>query len=434
MNKKLTLGASTATGRTETQNIPVIVTRNDIERHGLPIPTEKDFNDMRYVGEDLVRSTDSMKRLTQWLNKAQDRFNRGLPIFREAAAFREETGYAFRGMQPPDWYSELVEDRRYQAVIASSGAGPYADLHSVIMTWMVLKLRGVSDTSNWFRPTDALTHKLLATDLKGTVVADLHLPMDAFYIELPAGVFYIEDPRTGWHEVRVLTVARGRITQRTIDIARAAGDHTADESAISERLLIECYGEPNPNSRDPFDDSWIFMSYVLRAPEMSIEEVIESSVRNREMEKMNRGRCGDHVMRGVELREFLLKFVLNLCIYLGSDKAKVEHTHADEIKRLQGDKKWKHLRKNVQERIQRLKDERIFEVGTDVKVDAEVREYVRRGGVGGYSQTYRTLVRGHWRNQAHGTGWKQRTRKWIEPHVRGVDLPTKVVGHNYKVK
>jgi hypothetical protein len=372
-------------------------------------------------------------RITRLLNEVQRRYERHLPIFREAASLREEIGFLAPDMRAPGWYSELLEDSRYKNAAAKKGVSIF-DLHSTIMTWIVLKLREISDTSNWFRPTEALTYKLLATDLKGTVVADLHLPMNAFYIELPPGVLYIEDVSTGWHEVRVLTVVRGELTQRTLDVARANGDHTVDEAILGERILIECYAEPNENSRDPFDDSWLFMSYILHSPETSIEDAIEASDRKSDALRMSRGRCGDRVMDVHGLRKFLMHFVLNLCIYLGSEKAKVGHIHAEEIKRLRGDKKWKHLRKNVQDRIQRMESDRIFDVGSDVAISSEIREHVRHSGAGSYTQTYRTVVRGHWRNQAHGPGRVQRTRKWIEPHVRGADLPTRTVGHNYKVE
>ena len=149
---------------------------------------------------------------------------------------------------------------------------------------------------------------------------------------------------------------------------------------------------------------------------------------------MNRGRLGERLLDGLEVRNVLLKFVLNFCIYLGTERGTAKHIHKDEIERLHQGKKFKNLRAPVQEKIRRLQNDRVFEVGTEVKVDEELREIVRTEGTGGYRLTYRTLVRGHWRNQAHGPARALRTRKWIEPHVRGTELPTKVVGHTYEIK
>lgn len=382
-----------------------------------------------------VREPNSFNHLKSLLLKSNERFKRGLPIFREAALFREETGAMWRGMDTPSWYTELRDDPLYRAITtAHSGTNnfPEIDMHSTMMAWVRMKLRDVSGTSNWFRPTEALTYKLLATDLRGAIVADIHLPMDAFYIEMPPGVFYLEDPRTGWHEVRTLTLTQGEITQRTLDLVDKRHDSTVMDTPLGKRLLVECYGEPNQNSRDPFDDAWLFMSYLLEDPNAEVSEVVVSKNSSPTLMR-TRGRCGDRIMDGTEIREFLLKFVLNFSIYLGSEKVRVEHIHEGEIKRLQGDKKWKSLRKNVQDRINEMRRDRVFEVGSDVVVDASIREYVRNGGTG-QSLTYRSIVRGHWRNQAHGPGRALRTKKWIEPHIRGAELPTKVVGHNYKVK
>jgi hypothetical protein len=376
----------------------------------------------------------STARLESGFRKIHEKFRKKQPLFREAAIFREEACSAWsKGAPVPSWFSELLADPWHEA--AREFSGGRLDVHSILMLWVGMKLRSVSDTSNWFRPTDALTYKLLATDLRGAVAGDLHLPMDAFYIEMPAGVFYLEDRRTGWHEVRTLVVTQGEITKATIDLARVTGDPTADYAGIGKRLLVECYAEPNTNSTGPFDDAWIFMSYAMGEPEAPIESVIAPGLTQmNNMGSLNRGRCGERIMDGAELREFLLKFVLNLCVYLGSAKARVEHVHEEEIKRLRGDKKWKKLRKSTQERIQRLESDRVFVVGSDVTIDAEIREHVRRGTGSGVTQAYRTLVRGHWKNQPHGPALALRKRTWIEPHVRGAELPTKTVGHNYVVR
>ncbi len=61
---------------------------------------------------------------------------------------------------------------------------------------------------------------------------------------------------------------------------------------------------------------------------------------------------------------------------------------------------------------------RIHRLCRDVKVDVReaVADYVRGGGS---SPTVQTLVRGHWKNQAHGPGLSLRKRIHVEPHWRG---------------
>lgn len=381
-----------------------------------------------------ARDPESSRRLNDLVNRTQSRFEKRLPIFKEAAAFREEAGKLWMDLPSVTWFSELLGSERFKRMQNTVGGG-VTDLQSTMMVWVCQKLREVSDTSNWFRPTEALTYKLLATDLKGAVVGDLKLPYDAFYVEVPPQVFYLYDKRTGWHEVRALTVVKGAITERTVEIARLNRD-AAEGIELGPRLVIEAYAEPNTNSVNPFDDAWLFKSYRLGDENASIEVMLDRSIyHNREEERtLNRGKVGERELDGLEIRAMLMQFVLNLCIYLGSDKAKVEHVHKEEIERLHKGKKFKNLRHNVQQKIRDLQNDKVFLVGTDVTVDLEIKEFVRTQGTGGFKLTYRTLVRGHWRNQAHGPGRAFRTRKWIEPHVRGAELPTKTVGHTYEVE
>lgn len=304
-----------------------------------------------------------------------------------------------------------------------------------ISAWVASKLLEISDTPNWFCPTDALTHMLLATDLRGAVIGDLQLPYGAFYIEVPAGVMYIYDPTTYWHEVSAIAVTRGEITEDTLNKAREMGDPTADQVPLGPRILIETFAEPNENSTSPWDDAWGFRSYRIGDPAQSLDSVCGASVGPLELKK-GRPTCriGNKELFAAESRSALLRFVFNLCIYMSSEAASVQHIHEAEIKRLRGDKKWKSLRKTVQDRIKRLQDDRVFAVGSDVVIDPELREAVRSGGLAGNKLSYRVLVRGHWRNQACGQGRKARKQLWIKPHVRGTELPTPVVGHNYEVR
>lgn len=385
--------------------------------------TYEDLSDLASATKlkDLEDATDTLDLISK-------EWRAGRPIFRHAALFREHTASITKA-KVTDWFSELLDDPGLSKY-AKLGGG---DIHSVLMTWMTLRLREVSDTSNWFRISEALAYKLVATDLRGAMCGDLKLPLGAFYVEMPPSMFYLEDMRTGWHEVRALIIAKGEVTQRTIDIAKKHGDPGAMHTDLGPRVLIECYAEPNADSRDPFDDSWLFMSYRLLGDNVGIEKVVAAEMPKGEVLK-HRARVGERILDGTETREFLLNFVLNLCVYLGSEKAKVEHVHQSEISRLKGGKKWKHLRKNVQDRIHRLENDKVFVVGSDVVIDAELKEYVRTEGTGSFKLTYRTLVRGHWRNQAHGPKRALRMRRWIEPHVRGADMPTKTVGHNYEVE
>lgn len=430
MKKIPQLAGAIGSGKNMGRSIPFEVTTAQARAMGLDVDAleaqaeELEFSDVGGAPID---------ELKEMMREVEAKFRRKEPIFREAARFRERTAQVFTGLPTPDWFSELHANPAFKRF-----AGTNPDTHSALMTWVVMKLRQCSASSNWFRLSEALAYKLAATDLKGAVCGDLKLPMEAFYIEVPPKMLYIEDQthrRTGWHEVRTLTVTKGAITEKTLDVARAQGDPTADHTLVGPRLLVECYAEPNENSRDPFDDSWFFLSYRLLEDNISVEEVLDDMrMKARPGEHFSRMKIGEHVLPPDEPRIFLMKFILNFCIYLGSDRASVKHQHEEEIKKILEGKKRKNLRGSVRSKLERLENDRVFLVGTDVTVDDEVKQYVRLGETGYYKLTYRTLVRGHWREQAWGPRHSLRRSKWIEPHVRGKDLPTKVVGHNYEVK
>jgi len=68
-----------------------------------------------------------------------------------------------------------------------------------------------------------------------------------------------------------------------------------------------------------------------------------------------------------------------------------------------------------------------YELGMPVTVD--MRQHVHRYLRGGQSRVFkvRWVVRGHWRNQAHGPGLKLRTMKWIAPYWKGPERGPKLV-------
>lgn len=414
--------------------VPITLTAEEIKQsgnEGVPMGKTTWFKD------DPSRTYESTIRLRELVNRTIKRFEARQPIFREAASFREEAASFWATIiEPKDWFTELAADEEYVRICTKLET-TITDLQSLMMTWGAQRLRAVSAVSNWFRPSEGLVYKLLATDLKGAVVGDLKLPMAAFYIELPPAMFYNHDPKTGWHELRALTILRGTITSHTIQQAILAGDTHAAETPVGDRLIIEAYCEPNENSVGPFDDSWLFKSYDIINPHQDIETTLSLSVARDDSNyerKLNRSRLGDRILDGLEFRDVLLRFVLNFCVYLGSERATTKPLHEEEIQRLHQGKKFKNLRKPVQSRIRDLQNDKVFLVGTDVTVDHEFKTLVKTGGGVGQALTYRVLVRGHYRNQAHGPKHALRVRKWIEPHVRGADLPTPIVGHTYDVK
>lgn len=347
---------------------------------------------------------------------------------------------------PPVWFSEVVSDVNDRAQRIAQVPGLDPNLNIAVMMFSSLRITdGGRRTPTWLAPSEGLTHQLLATDLKGLVVADLKLPLDAFYIELPPGVFYTKDRDTGWHEVRVLVVSVGAITQQHLDQQHEQGDPTAIATELGKRLVIEAYGMPNAQSKNLTDDAWVFQSYCIEDELMSLEELsapvpftgLSDEVRRLAQRVMDsiEGRLGlnGELIRGPAFRVLLIRFVMNLCVYLSTERATKKLRNEEAISKLLDGKKRKNLRASILDKVKRLESDRVFDIGTDVQVDEDIKRYVLTGKGTGTTLSYRVIVRGHWRNQAHGPGRALRKQRWIAPHVRGAELDTKIVGHNYKI-
>jgi len=374
-------------------------------------------------GFSYLQNVPNRDQITSMLDEMDRAFRIGKPYYRQYARFMEECALAL-GVPLCNWYAQVL------ALVGSGGLPlwPRIQMHprDAMMLWLTRKARGQSATSNWFRPTDALVHSLLATDLTGAVAADIVLPYDAFYIELPPDILYALDRATGFHEVRTVIVAMGKIDGSLAELARRYRD-----PKVGNRLVIAMVGRPNENSVSIVDDTYTYNSYYIGDPMAPLSEVLEMNQHlERELSQLG-GRVGNVEVNGFEFREISIRLVMNLCIYIAEHGFR--SAHEEEIKRLESGPFQK--RKTTKQRIRLLKADRLFEIGSDVVIDPELREHVRTTGSRAPSKlSYRVLVRGHWRNQACGPKRSERRRQWIKPHIRGADLPTPVVGHSYDVK
>lgn len=79
-------------------------------------------------------------------------------------------------------------------------------------------------------------------------------------------------------------------------------------------------------------------------------------------------------------------------------------------------------KKEAPQAVERIHPTRpLFEVGRVVKLDGNIRNALREsaGDKTKWALAQRFIVRGHWRNQAHGPARSLRRRQWIEPHWKG---------------
>lgn len=75
---------------------------------------------------------------------------------------------------------------------------------------------------------------------------------------------------------------------------------------------------------------------------------------------------------------------------------------------------------------------RVHDVGRSVKIDPILVKYARAGERAiALQMKHRFIVRGHYRNQAHGLGHHDRKLIWIEPFWKGPEAGAKIV-HTYR--
>ncbi len=312
----------------------------------------------------------------------------------------------------PQWYTEIPTPSLAQKPV------------DFIDGWVVWKLSEVSASPIRFQLSDALVHLLAATDLRGVLCADLKLPVPAFFLEIPSDVLYITAPGGRKRAVRAVAVVEGMTSQQ---------DRSEFGPILAGRhILVSAHGEPEADE-DSFGGSTSFFAYPAQDKESPVEAALGYYRRHQVEEVMAVVQLGEHVFSKEESYVCFIKLILNFIVYLGGLASPPQHVHAEEIANILKGKKRKNLRQPMKDRLVRLENDRVFTVGTEVVISDELRQCIRRGG-GGQKLTYRTLVRGHWRNQACGPQRMQRRLKWIEPHIRGAELPTAVVGHTYTVK
>lgn len=336
---------------------------------------------------------------------------RGEPAYRELLELYDVgVSLQMEGVPVPLWYTDVG----FITILAAEGLidDGVAGVSVALTIWPAMKRREHTVSSQWFNLSEPLVYKLLATDLSGALYGDLKLPLDAFLVELPPGMLY-SSVQGVWEEIRVLSVTKGRVVED--EWRKAMPEY---QLPYGDYLLVQYH----PDLRGQAQPLRV-QTFPLLEPHDPL------SKRGFQAPHKLKLRVVDREVEGEAAYALTLNFILNLCLYLSSPTSSVVHQHAAAIEAIPLDAKPKKLRERT-----RLLNDSIFLVGTDVTIDNEVKECVRLGEEAYYKLTYRTMVRGHYRNQACGPKFSLRSVKWIEPHIRGKDLPTPVVGHNYTVK
>lgn len=290
-------------------------------------------------------------------------------------------------------------------------------VHMVRDAWLENQMRRIQTLPNMLRPTPGLAYRLLATDTKGVRGSDVVLPFPGFILLLPEKFISVTYPTSGQHwathvKVAVETVLDGDLPETRMlcwRIEFMSGSRSTEhfDYPYSQASLLLSRDTVTLSDGDLFDPMGVTF------------------------------RVGERKAKFFEVHEVIGKYIVNTLLYLNGSRSDMRLVNADELEKAKVRASKKNARKTDVERYKRLKStSTLFTYGTHITVDPDIERSVRTGQRSGarWELKYKTVVRGHWRNQAHGPGRTLRSLKWIEPHTRGPDFSDKVAGHIYTVK
>jgi len=275
-----------------------------------------------------------------------------------------------------------------------------------------------------FRFEEALTAKLLHTDLTKVDSSFLTSPFESIYIDLPYNEeLFIPNHLTGLHKVKGIYVSYGHdIDVKGVNLPLEGGPdrdgiHPAlkfDGVPANKVIRILAVAGPNANSDNALDDATFYMTFFL-APGDVFPQVKAAADRYTQMDG------------GEDQKQYMHKlfsFVLNALMYITNPSADLVRTHA----------KFKKAVKGKVPVIDGLSHIDVVTVGSSVHITHDFRQAYRNGTLKTFTiSSPHWVVRGHWRNQAHGPERSLRRMTWIEPYSKGKGVVEEVVGRDYHV-
>lgn len=276
------------------------------------------------------------------------------------------------------------------------------------------RARWVQDGSPTFQLTHGLEAALVMTDCSGVKWVDFKLPFDSIMITLahPNNLINI----TGMDGVTVMParwiIVHTALTGESLadgEAMNAAYEHASRRMLLGDRgpmsdLVRSVRSRAGARRRLLYrlvaeDGTSIFSTCYVGADEDTIDEWFHPT-----------GKRGGAL--GVDLdrhaSEAASRLVVNLCLYIAG---------------LRADGQWSPRPPKTQ-RDGADPSATTYVVGREIKLSPQVRESARAWCEQGRNKAAwrvrsRSMVRGHWRNQAHGQGMLLRRKKWILPHWRG---------------
>jgi hypothetical protein len=186
----------------------------------------------------------------------------------------------------------------------------------------------------------------------------------------------------------------------------------------NEELMINTYGWPP----DDFDPTKIGFNRIIAPLDFNVS--VEDYLSNEEV----RGKLEESVGEGNADKAIpWMRIVINSMLYLESEGADVDRSPdlPDRKARRLASIKAKKQRTDFIEKNRHPWS--LVRIGHNLTIHEGIKK------ASGELRS-RFIVRGHWRNQAHGPNLSLRKRKWIQPHWKGPDWADVMEGRIYKME
>ena len=307
---------------------------------------------------------------------------------------RQEIGNEFS-------YSQMVESHYGRMVEQITGSKAHAYLHYNMLyhlNYFELYYKRV------YQITNSLAEMLINTHLNKVPIQLLKAPYPEILLEIPLNLLDVIVPPTGRH--------------RVYNIYVYLKEHTEHEKEL--RILVA--GLSNENSCHELDDGMFYFRINTKDGDTDLQKVVE-----REIDNM---RKDTHLLKvfnndidNLSRIKKIFDFVLNCLLYITGADCDVKYVDRSiDLKRKFDNAKSDGKRKKWQRMIHNAGLPR-YMVGNSIilsRIEREAYESIRNGQSG--KHTVRTIVQGHWRNQACGEGRALRRATWIKPFWRGPEF------------
>lgn len=302
--------------------------------------------------------------------------------------------------------TDRLQGSLLHAAISRAFPGKQSEVSTAYMQqWQMWKFE--KSGQKVYEVSPGLASRASKTELRGVttdlLLAPSTMPYRSIYLLVPpeAGL-EVENIDSGTHPVEGIYVTTDRMPDGT----------------PGWRLMV--VGVPK---RNVFDDA-LFHFIIPLPPGLSLDEAIAREV----------GRAGSHgrdyfnaaELKCLEVMPALFRWAMNVVLYATSaDARRTDVWNHDNAERLLENAK-KHpkgpKRERAKEQLRAANLRRRVYLGAGIPVLAD--EGPASPGQGAHAKAsliVRTLVQGHWRNQAHGPAHALRKLIWISPFWRGPD-------------